>query len=256
MKVESRTAPTTIASFPFNQSPPLRAETSLPTSSMLIYSRRSSRRELPRLSKTEEWTGRLILVGFGIYVLVFIADIAVKLILGVPLTFGPLFESPEFRVMFKIVVNRASGKQVFQVHQSHIFGSNVVGTAREVHFHEAPAVTPAVAVEREREDWGVDQKFTLEPDGYREFPFDLENGDELVGYVEAEGDVSCYVLGRVSFSSFEDGENFNPYWENEDVTRTKVSFVAEGTRTYFFVVYRDENEDEDVSVSVKLRVES
>jgi len=220
---------------------------------------------LPKVSKTEEWTGRLVLVAFGVYVLVFVADVTAKLILGVPLTFGPLFESAEFRVVFKIVINRVSGKQVFQIQQSHISGSNVVGSAHEVHFHappqttqtviQPPVVVPHAQPQAVEPDWEVDEEFTLEPDGYREFQFDLEEGDELVGSVEADEDVSCYVLGRLSFRSFEDGENFKPYWENEDITRTKVSFIAEAGRSYFFVVYREEDEDDDVSVSVKLRVE-
>ena len=73
---------------------------------------------MPKVSKTEEWTGRLVLVAFGVYVLVFVADVTAKLILGVPLTFGPLFESAEFRVVFKIVINRVSRKQVFQIHRA------------------------------------------------------------------------------------------------------------------------------------------
>ena len=66
------------------------------------------------------------------------------------------------------------------------------------------------------------------------------------------------ILGRLSLKSFEDDENFNPYWSDEGVTKTKVSFVAEGGRTYFLVVEHaeDEDEDENISVSVKLRVES
>lgn len=219
---------------------------------------------MPKLSKTDEWIGRLILVAFGTYVLVGPNSDSAKLILGVPLTFGPLIESLEFRVAFKIVVNRVSGKQVFQVQQSHISDSNVVGIAKEVHFHEAPRVIapPAVArpVVETEENWEVDNEFNLHPDEYRTFPIDLENGNRLVGYVEADGDVSCYVLGRASLRSFEDDENFTPYWESEDVTRTKVLFVAPGARTYYFVVYRDvgddEDEDENVSVSVKLLLES
>ncbi len=219
---------------------------------------------LPRLSKNEEWTGRLILVAFGIYVLVGPNPDSAKLILGVPLTFGPLIESQEVRIAFKIVVNRASGKHVFQVQQSHISDSNVVGIAKEVHFHEAPrvsappAVAPPVVVGAE-EDWEVDSEFNLQPGDYRSFPIDLEDGERLVGYVEADA-VSCYVLGRLSLKSFEDEENFSPYWADEGVTKTKVSFVAEGGRTYFFVVECAEEENEDeaevVSVSVKLRVES
>ncbi len=41
----------------------------------------------------------------------------------------------------------------------------------------------------------------------------------------------------------------------ETVTKTKVCFVVPGARTYYFVVDKVE-EDQDVSVSVKLRVGS
>jgi hypothetical protein len=216
---------------------------------------------LPAKKKAEEWTTRLFLVAIGIYIIYAGPTTLANWVLGLPLSLGPLLESNEFRLVFKITVNRASGKQVFQVQQSHISGSNVIGIAKEVHIHEAPRTitlpnAPPILVGREKEkDWEIDEEFRLEPDGYREFQFDLEGGDELLGSVEADEDVSCYVLGRLSVRSFEDGENFTPYWESEDVTRTKVSFVTEARRTYFFVVYRDEEEDEDVSVSVKLRTE-
>jgi len=59
-------------------------------------------------------------------------------ILGAALFLGPLVEAPEFRLLVKVTINRASGKQVFEIQQSHISGSNVVGSAQEVHFHEAP----------------------------------------------------------------------------------------------------------------------
>ena len=153
--------------------------------------------ELSRFSKSEEWTGRLILVAFGIYVLVGPNPDSAKLILGGPLTFGPLIESQEFRVAFKIVVNRVSGKQVFQVQQSHISDSNIVGIANEVHFHEAaqvvapPAVTSPAVGEAEK-DFEVDNEFNLQAGDYRSFPIDLEDGERLVGYVEADGAISCY----------------------------------------------------------------
>jgi len=138
-------------------------------------------------------------------------------ILGAALFLGPLFEAPEFRVLVKVTINRVSGKQVFQVQQSHISGSNVVGSAQEVHFHEAPqtviqppTLIPQAPSQAEEPDWEVDEEFTLAPDGYREFQFDLEEGDELVGSVEADEDVSCYVLGRLSVRSFQDGETSIP----------------------------------------------
>jgi len=208
-----------------------------------------------------DWLTRLLIMAVGIIIIVAGGWDFRTGILGAALFLGPLFEAPEFRVLVKVTINRVSGKQVFQIQQSNISGSNVVGSAQEVHFHEAPKTiiqppAPETQPQPEEPDWEVDEEFTLEPDGYREFRFELEEGDRLVGSVEADEDVSCYVLGRLSVKSFEDGENFNPYWENEDITRTKVSYVAEAGRTCFFVVYRDEDEDEDASVSVKLLVES
>jgi hypothetical protein len=220
---------------------------------------------LPRLSKRDEWTGRLIFVAFGIYVLIWPNPDSAKLILGVPLTFGPLLESHEFRIAFKIVINRVSGKEVFQVQQSHIIGSNVVGSAQEVHFHQAPqtiipppVIVPQIQPEPVEPDWEVDEEFTLtDNDPWRDFEFDLEEGEELTGVVESDENVSCYVLGRASFRSFREEETFDPYWSSEAVTKTKVSFVAPGARTYYLVVAMDEQDEddyEDISVSVKLLV--
>jgi hypothetical protein len=106
----------------------------------------------------------------------------------------------------------------------------------------------------------VDEEFTLtDDDPWRDFEFNLGDGEELTGTVEADGDVSCYLLGRASFRSFREEEGFNPYWSKEAVTKTKISFIAPGARTYYFVVAtdeQDEDEYEDVSVSLKLRVGS
>ncbi len=211
----------------------------------------------------EDWIVVFFLLAIGVYLIragILAGWDILTIGLGIAFSGGAILGTPPLRIFVKVAINRVSGKQVFQVEQSHISDSNVIGVARDVHIHEAPrmvappAVAPPVAVEREREDWEVDEEFTLTGDDYRNFPVELEEGDELVGYVESDGDVSCYVLGRASLRSFEEGDNFNPYWAKEDVTKTKVSFVAEGSRTYYFVVNHP-NEDEDASVSVKLRVE-
>jgi hypothetical protein len=183
------------------------------------------------------------------------------LLIGIGAVFAgsPVLQIPAIR----IAINNKTGHQIFQVQQSHISGSNVVGSAKEVHFHQAPQTiiqSPAVAPKPQPQvtepDWDVDEEFTLtEDENWRDFEFDLENGEELVGVVEGDGHVSCYVFGVASFRSFRDGENFNPYWTREAVTKTKVSFVASGARTYYFVIDKAED-DADVSVSMKLRVKS
>jgi hypothetical protein len=81
-------------------------------------------------------------------------------------------------------------------------------------------------------------------------------GQKLTGIVQADDDVTCWVLGPNSLQSLEDGDDFNPYWEEEDITKVRVSFEPKSGHKFFFVVYRDEEEEDDVSVSVKLRTES
>ena len=133
-------------------------------------------------------------------------------------------------------------------------GPNVgVGSAREVHIHQTSQSTEPPR--RSADDWDVDAEFKLQPDEYRSFSLRLGVGEKLSGLVEADDDVSCWVLGPNSLQSLEDGDDFNPYWEEEDITKVKVSFVPKSGHKFFFAVYRDEEEDEDVSVSVKLRTE-
>jgi len=141
-----------------------------------------------------------------------------------------------------------------KVEQHHITGPNVgVGSAREVHIHQTSQSTEPPR--RSADDWDVDAEFKLQPDEYRSFSLRLGVGEKLSGLVEADDDVSCWVLGPNSLQSLEDGDDFNPYWEEEDITKVKVSFVPKSGHKFFFAVYRDEEEDEDVSVSVKLRTE-
>ena len=142
-----------------------------------------------------------------------------------------------------------------KVEQHHVTGPNVgVGSARDVHIHQAPQSTQQPR--RSADDWDVDAEFKLQPDGYRSFTLRLGVGEKLSGLVEADDDVSCWVLGPNSLQSLEDGEDFNPYWEEEDITKVRVSFVPKSGHKFFFVIYRDEEEEDDVSVSVKLRTES
>ena len=155
----------------------------------------------------------------------------------------------------RIAINNKTGHQIFEVSDSHIQDSSPIQSARDVHIYrgqEAPEP-------KQEEHWDVDEEFTLkleEDEDWRDFEFDLEDGEELIGSIETDGgDVNCYVLGRASFRSFRDDEDFNPYWAKQAVTKTMVSFPAPGSRKYFFVVVSDE-EDEDVSVTSRLSVKS
>jgi len=145
-----------------------------------------------------------------------------------------------------------------KVEQSRISGPNVgFHTARDVTIYQSPqSISPQSAEHRKPlDDWEIDEEFSLEPDGWRFFELELRVGEKLSGVVEADEDVSCYVLGPNSLQSFEDGDDFNPYWESEDVTKTRVAFKAKSGHKFYFVVYRDADADEDASVSVKLRTE-
>ncbi len=212
-----------------------------------------------RRDRLGEAIGEGILFVIGLY-MIYVSNWNWLLIgIGAVFAGSPVLQIPAIR----IAINNKTGHQVFQV-SGNIRDSNIIQQARDVHIHEAPKTIiretptrPEPKRERqEREEWEVDEEFNLQPGDYRKYAFDLEDEDELMVLVEADSDVSCYVLGRASLRSFEDEENFNPYWDNEAVTRTLVSFVAPGARTYFFVVIRSDEEDEDASVSVKLSVKS
>jgi hypothetical protein len=145
-----------------------------------------------------------------------------------------------------------------KVEQHHISGPNVgFGSARDVTIYQSPqSISPQSTEHRKPvDDYEIDEEFRLEPDGWRYFELELSVGEKLSGIVDSGEDVSCWVLGPNSLQSFQDGDNFNPYWESENVTRTKVSFKPKSGHKFFFVVYRDEDADEDASVSVKLRTE-
>jgi len=110
-------------------------------------------------------------------------------------------------------------------------------------------------------EWDIEEEFELEGGEYQEISVDMNEGDQLVGFVEANGKVSAYLLGASSLRSFDDNSGFNSEWGREDpFLRTKVSYEATQTRTLHFVVsngYEDEGgEDFDpVSVEVRMRVE-
>lgn len=208
---------------------------------------------------SSDWIGEALLFIVGAYLIYKSGWNPLLIGIGTAFSLSPVLQIPAIR----IYINRITGQQIFQIKQSQIAGSQFVGSAKEVHqelhYHEAPKTVPSPEeaakprAEPTEPDWEVDDEFTLtEDEDWHNFEFQLEDGEQLVGTVEADGHVSCYVCGVASFRSFQEDESFNPYWSREGVTKTKISFVAPGSRTYYFVV--DLVEDEDVSVSVKLRV--
>ncbi len=156
----------------------------------------------------------------------------------------------------KLSVNRISGKEVFhfqEVHHSTFYQGGF-------HYHEAPA-TEKSRTERvpqpqaPQAEWVVDEGFQLGGGDYREFDFELDEGDHLTGQVEADGEVSAYLVTPHSLRSLLHGRGFTSYWGAEDVTRTRVVFDCLESRKFAFVVgNRDEDEDNFISVDVKLQV--
>ena len=113
-------------------------------------------------------------------------------------------------------------------------------------------------------EWDIEESFDLEPGEYQEIPVKTKAGTRLVGFVEADGKVSAYLLGTSSFRSFDGGLGFNYLWGREDIIRAKVSYETSETKTLHFVVSNgyeveedeDEREPDPVTVELKLRTES
>ncbi len=207
--------------------------------------RKSGENEDESGNRTNEWIGRLILMAVGVIVISAAWKSIVGWALGLPFVLGPLFEAPEFRLVFKLTINRVSGKQVFQIQD--VRNSTVYQGG--YHYHEAPSQKEKVKEPK----WMINREFDLGGDEYQDFRIPLKRGNHLVGSVESDGTVSCYLLGPTSFRSFKDEYEFNSEWDSEDVTRTEVSYNSPQSRTLYFVV-QNEDEDEPVSVQVKLRI--
>jgi hypothetical protein len=182
-------------------------------------------------------------------------------VVGLPLSLGPLLESNEFRLVFKITINRVSGKEVFQIQE--VRNSTVFQGGVHYHGTQPQQTETPRTIEKPRtteKEWDIEEEFELDGGEYQEFSVDLNEGDRLVGFVEADGKVSAYLLGDSSFRSFENHSGFNYEWGREDpIMRTKVSYQAIQTRTLHFVVsngYEDGEDFDPVSVEVKMRVEN
>ena len=216
---------------------------------------------MPKVSKTEEWTTRLFLVAIGVYIIVVGPTALTNWVVGLPLSLGPLLESKKFRLVLKISINKVSSKEVFQIQEvrdSTVFQGGI-------HYHEAPTQRErrrTYEPEVKEPVWEVDETFELQYGECQELPVELRNGNRLVGSAESNGKISVFLMGANSLRSFKDNLGFNYYWGREDVARTKVSYEASETRTHYIVVsngYEDdegEDEDEPVSVEVKLRIEN
>lgn len=123
------------------------------------------------------------------------------------------------------------------------------------------------------ERFDVCQDFGLWESGdYRPFEFSLNEGDQVVGYVSSEDDVSAHVLNKRSFSTFDNDNSrgFTSLWETGDGTYHKINFTAEESGTYVLMItnlelddeddaddFDDDDEEEDeVKVPVKVRLNS
>ena len=214
---------------------------------------------LPTKKKTEEWTTRLILVGIGIYLLYTGPTNPSNLLIGIPFSVGPLIESIEFRNLFKLSINKVSGREVFQnknIEAQQVFQG---GT----HYHGAtekrkPRIQtrPRNRSAKSEPEWLIDDDSEIEMGEFQDFEVELKQGDHLVGNIEAKGSVSAYLLGKASVRTFVDGGDFDYFWGREDFIRTKVWYKAAESRTDHLVVYNQEDEEDPISVKVKLRVES
>ncbi len=177
---------------------------------------------MPSKKKSEEWTTRLVLVAVGLYIIYSGPTAFANWVLGLPLSLGPLLESNEFRMVFKITFNRVIGKEIFQnqgIHHSTLFqgGTHYHGTQPQQ--AEKPQTDEKPPPER---DWEIEEDFDLEGDEYHKIPVKLKAGDRLVGFVKAEGKVSAYLLGANSLRSFDDKLGFPMNGERKTQSHTRT----------------------------------
>jgi len=125
----------------------------------------------------------------------------------------------------------------------HLKGSNAIGSIemKDGHFHLHQEVNTEPD-ESDYDEFDFSQDFgLLETGDFRAFPFELEEGESVVGHVSAKDDVSAYVATRRAYSAFEEGEGLRWVWDAGKGTYLQIAFPVERSGTYFLFVTNREN---------------
>ena len=167
---------------------------------------------------------------------------------GSAICLGSALEIKEVRLILKIRLNRLTGTDIFQIQDTNISNSNVMGNIHgDVHIHN-----PSVSAVREDNVQRIEREFSVDEGEYQDIEIDLTKGQKLQGEVSSDGQMSVYIMSQSSLRSYDDDDDFNPYWSAESVSRSTVSYVANSTKKVYLVVESDT--DDEINVEVKLRI--
>ena len=195
-----------------------------------------------------EWQQVLLTIAFGLIIVIAGGWNYVTALFGSAICVGSLLEIREVRLTLKVRLNRLVGTDVFQMQDTNISNSNVMGNIHgDVHIHN-----PGVAAKREDSGQRIEREFSLAEDEYQDIKIDLTKGQTLQGEVSADGRMSVYIMSESSLHSFDNDYDFNPYWSAESVLRSTISYSTNWAKRVCLVI-ESEIEDE-INVEVKLRV--
>ena len=134
----------------------------------------------------------------------------------------------------------------------HLKGSNAIGSIEmkdgSLHLHQEVKTETEKA---DHDEFDFSQDFgLLETGDFRPFPFELDEGESLIGHVSAKDDVAAYIATRRAYLAFEEGGALDWLWDTAKGTYLQIDFTAERAANYFLVVTnRNDLEDPDERVT-------
>ncbi len=213
-----------------------------------------SRKRASKQGKKDPWEAFIFTLLFGLLILIAGGLNIYTIVIGSGITFLAFVELPSFRLYFELKVNKLTGANVFQVSDSEVSDSTVIGNVKGPLIIQQPRTREKLVEPR----WPIRSKFTLDSDEHNSVKVRMRKGQKLSGEVKSNGMMDVYVMSQSSLRTFEDGEEPNPYWSADGVTETTLDFESNADRDAFVVVsneYGEENDDYVLQVEVMLRVE-
>ena len=207
--------------------------------------------------ENRDWVGEGILAVIGLW-LIYSSNWN-WLLIGIGAVFAgtPVLQIPAIR----IYINNKTGLRIFQVRQSHISGSNVVGSAKEVHqelhYHEAPMIVQPP--ERESKETGevessetptIEQTPILQPKAEISYYISFKKNEDVAIEVNADYPVSVELISKLEWDTKQKGGRYTAEKYRYKVKNANIEFEARRGGDYVLWVFNDSRIKQQIGVRV------
>ncbi len=102
--------------------------------------------------------------------------------------------------------------------------------------------------EKELEDDSFDETIILNNGEQQIYSYDLEEGDKIVGKIEADNPINVFVVNNYGLRLFKNEEEFNFEDGGEKIKRVKINFETHRGGPWHVVIENEDYDDTEVKV--------